>query len=239
MILLILKYLAAAVAMGIGAIGSGIGVGYTASEALEGIARQPNKNKDLMTHMLVGQVMSETPGIFALFVAVLLIFTNMGDGSLAYAFGCLGAGFAAGLSGLGAGYGIGFVSAKACLGLARNTETSGKMLINMILGQALATTPSIFGLVIALMLIFLSPDAHGIEVYTKSAAVLSAGICVGLSSIGPGLGIGYAGGMACDAYSRNMEQSGPIIRTMFVGASVAGSTNIYGFVVAAILIFLV
>lgn len=231
--------MAAAFAMGIGAIGPAIGVGYTAAEALDGMARQPGRNKEVMTQMLIGQAMSETPGIFALFVSVLLLFTNMGDGSLAYAFGCMGAGFAAGISGIGAGYGIGFVSAKACKGFTRHPETSARMMIYMILGQALATTPSIFGLVIALMLIFLSPTAQGLEIYSKAAAVLSAGICVGASSIGPGLGIGYAGGMACDAYSRNTEQSGPIMRTMFIGASVAGSTNIYGFVVAAILIFLV
>ena len=66
--------LGAGIAMGFGAIGPGIGEGFAAGKACEGIAREP-KNAGLVTRtMLVGQAVSESTGIYALVIALLLIF---------------------------------------------------------------------------------------------------------------------------------------------------------------------
>ena len=61
--------------MGIGALGPGLGEGFTAGKACEGIARTP-ENAGLITRtMLIGQAVSESTGIYSLEVALLLIFT--------------------------------------------------------------------------------------------------------------------------------------------------------------------
>ena len=66
--------LGAGIAMGFGAIGPGIGEGFVAGKACEAIGRNPNQAGLLTRTMLVGQAISESTGIYALVVALLLIF---------------------------------------------------------------------------------------------------------------------------------------------------------------------
>ena len=68
------KYLGAGICMGIGAIGPGIGEGYAAGRACEGISRRPDEASNLTRTMLLGQAVSETTGIYSLLVAMILIF---------------------------------------------------------------------------------------------------------------------------------------------------------------------
>lgn len=59
----------------IAGIGAAIGEGYAAGKAVEGIARNPEAENSIRTTMIIGQVISESTGIYALAVALLLIFT--------------------------------------------------------------------------------------------------------------------------------------------------------------------
>jgi F-type H+-transporting ATPase subunit c len=72
----------------------------------------------------------------------------------------------------------------------------------------------------------------------KAAALLGAGIAMGLGAIGPGVGEGYAAGKACEGVSKRPEQAGLITRTMLIGQAVTESTGIYSLVIALILIFM-
>lgn len=69
-----MKYLAAGLVMGLGAIGPGIGEGFAAGKALEGMARQPEMRTDLLMSMLIGQAVTESTGIYSLVVALILLF---------------------------------------------------------------------------------------------------------------------------------------------------------------------
>jgi F-type H+-transporting ATPase subunit c len=66
--------LGAGIAMGFGAIGPGVGEGYAAGRACEGVARSPEHSGLLTRTMLVGQAVSESTGIYSLVIALLLIF---------------------------------------------------------------------------------------------------------------------------------------------------------------------
>ena len=68
-----MAYLGAGIAM-IAGLGPGIGEGIAAGKALEAAGRQPEHLGKLRTLMLIGQAVSETTGIYALVVAILLIF---------------------------------------------------------------------------------------------------------------------------------------------------------------------
>ena len=58
-------------------IGTGIGQGYAAGRAVEGVARQPEAQSDILKIVLVGQGVSETPTIFAFVVSIILqMFAN-------------------------------------------------------------------------------------------------------------------------------------------------------------------
>lgn len=66
--------LGAGIAMGFGEIGPGIGEGFAAGKACEGIARRPEEQGLLTRTMLIGQAVSESTGIYSLVIAVILIF---------------------------------------------------------------------------------------------------------------------------------------------------------------------
>ena len=68
------KAIGAALCMGIGAIGPALGEGNAVGKALEGMARQPEAAGDLRTNMIMGCAITETTGIYALVIALLILF---------------------------------------------------------------------------------------------------------------------------------------------------------------------
>lgn len=69
-----LALLAAGIAMGLGAIGPGIGEGFVGGKACEAIGKRPDEANLITKTMIIGQAISETTGIYALVVALILIF---------------------------------------------------------------------------------------------------------------------------------------------------------------------
>ena len=55
-------------------IGPGIGEGNAVASACEAIARQPESKGSVTTTMLMGCAIAETTGLYALVIAILLIF---------------------------------------------------------------------------------------------------------------------------------------------------------------------
>jgi len=68
------KLLAAGLAVGLGAIGPGIGEGIAASKALEAMARNPEVSGDIFTKMIIAMAITESTAIYALVVAFLILF---------------------------------------------------------------------------------------------------------------------------------------------------------------------
>jgi len=66
----------------------------------------------------------------------------------------LGAGLAIGLAGFGCGIGQGLTAGNPTAGVARNPGAAGSMFVNYILGMVLIESIAIYGLVIALLLVF-------------------------------------------------------------------------------------
>jgi F-type H+-transporting ATPase subunit c len=64
---------------------------------------------------------------------------------------------------------------------------------------------------------------------------LAAGLAIGLGTLGPGLGIGWAVAKAMEAIGRNPEAQGAVRTTMILGAGLAEAAAIYAFVIALIL----
>ena len=57
-------------------IGVGIGIGFNAGKTVESTARQPEAQGTLLKLMIIGVALTETAGIFALVVAIMLLFAN-------------------------------------------------------------------------------------------------------------------------------------------------------------------
>jgi F-type H+-transporting ATPase subunit c len=66
--------LAVGLAMGLGAIGPGIGIGILVSKALEAIGRNPDASNKIQTNMILGMAFAEAIAIYALVVALIIKF---------------------------------------------------------------------------------------------------------------------------------------------------------------------
>ena len=69
-----LKMLGAGLAMGLGAIGPGIGIGLIGYGALQALGRNPEAKGSIMTYMILAIVLAEAVAIYALVVAILIGF---------------------------------------------------------------------------------------------------------------------------------------------------------------------
>mgnify|MGYP005842117165 CR=1 FL=1 len=69
------------------------------------------------------------------------------------------------------------------------------------------------------------------------ASIISAGLTIGIGSIGPALGEGRALAQALGAIAQQPDEANTIARTLFVGLAMVESTAIYCFVVSMILLF--
>lgn len=68
--------LAAGFAIGAGAIGAGLGIGIATGRACDGVARNPGVQTKIMTMLLIGLAMAESITIYALVIALVLLFAN-------------------------------------------------------------------------------------------------------------------------------------------------------------------
>lgn len=66
--------LAAAIAIGLGAIGPGAGLGYAVGRAMEAVGRNPEAANQVRLTMIIGVAMVEAITIYALLVALAILF---------------------------------------------------------------------------------------------------------------------------------------------------------------------
>ena len=60
----------------IAGLGPGIGEGFCGGKAVEAIGRQPEASGAITRTMIIGDALAETTGIYALIVALLLLYAN-------------------------------------------------------------------------------------------------------------------------------------------------------------------
>jgi len=72
----LISIFAAAIAVGLGSIGPALGEGRAVASAMDGIARQPDSAGTVSRTLFVGLAMIETMAIYALVVALIVLFAN-------------------------------------------------------------------------------------------------------------------------------------------------------------------
>lgn len=68
------KNIATALAIGLGALGPGIGIGLIGSKAMEALGRNPEAEGSIRNSMILGFAFAEAIAIYALVVALILKF---------------------------------------------------------------------------------------------------------------------------------------------------------------------
>ena len=170
--------------------------------------------------------------------------------------GCcgLGAGMAM-IAGIGAGIGEGNAVARACTAIARQPDSRGAVTTTMLMGCAISETCGLFALVIAILLLFVAPNAlrEAMEATLASTQLdsdllpIACGILLGgcglgagmamIGGMGPSIGEGNAVARACEAIGNKPQNQGMVTTTMLMGCAVAETTGLYALVIAILLIF--
>jgi F-type H+-transporting ATPase subunit c len=228
-------FLGGGLAMGLGAIGAAIGEGHTAAQANEAIARNPKLSGEVFKSMLMGQAIAESASIFALVVAMLLLFSNFSTDTWLTACVVLSAGLTMGLGAIGSGVGAGFPAGAACKGMARQPAVANRLTTNMLIGSAVCQTPAIFALVCSFILLFTNFADRPVS--PTWAAILGAGLASGLAAIGAGIGSGLVAESGCEGIARKPDSGASVTNVMLLGQAVTQTTAIYGLLVSFILIF--
>jgi len=148
----------------------------------------------------------------------------------------LGAGISVGVGAVTTGIGSGIIAGEGAYGIVKQPKANEQLFRTMLIGQAAAQTAGIFALVISMLLIYGRSDAPEGGWY-RAAAYLAAGLAMGLGSIGPSLGAGYAGGQACKSIARMPKHGNAIMGNMLIGQALSQTSAIFALVVAFLLMY--
>jgi F-type H+-transporting ATPase subunit c len=69
-----MRLLASAIAIGLGALGPGLGLGMIGSKAMEALGRNPEASSQIFVPLILGLAFTEAIGIYALVVALIIKF---------------------------------------------------------------------------------------------------------------------------------------------------------------------
>ncbi len=68
------KAIGAALAIGIGGLGPGLGIGNAVRGAMEALGRNPEAAGDIRTTMIIGAALAEAVAIYAFVIAIIIAF---------------------------------------------------------------------------------------------------------------------------------------------------------------------
>nr|WP_041424462.1 ATP synthase F0 subunit C [Thermobaculum terrenum] len=63
-------------AIGVGALGPGLGIGLAVRGAMEATGRNPEASGDIRTTLIIGAALAEAVAIYAFLTALLILFTT-------------------------------------------------------------------------------------------------------------------------------------------------------------------
>ena len=71
-----IKNIGAGLAIGIGALGPGLGIGLLAGKAMEAIGRNPEARAAVQQNMILGLAFAEAIAIYAFLTAIIIVFVG-------------------------------------------------------------------------------------------------------------------------------------------------------------------
>ncbi len=68
------RYIGGALAIGLGAIGPGLGLGWAVSSAMQALGRNPEAAGEIRSTMIIGAALAEAVAIYAFVIAIIILF---------------------------------------------------------------------------------------------------------------------------------------------------------------------
>ena len=146
-----LKFLAAAISLTLGSIGSIISMAKLNSNVCYMIGYNRRSFKKLFRFALISQAMIETPILLSLIVSLIII--NINSASIANGIIIIAAGLCTGICCLVSGLESGKIAAQGALEIGKNPNLSSQISNTSMLSQGLLDTFAVYGLIISILML--------------------------------------------------------------------------------------
>jgi len=229
-----LHYVSIALVSGLTSIGVGIGGGKASRAAIEALNIQPHAESEINKVFIIGMALVETAGILGIVMALLLLQGSDFSGLLLFqGIGKMGIAISLGITGMVIGIVSSYPAQEACYSVARQPFFSQKVLNLMLLTQSIIQTPLIFSFIISLIIKF---QLNAIDSLADGIRLLASGFCIGIGSIGPGIGLARFARMAVRGIGINRKSYTRILPFTFISQAIIETPLIFAAIISFLLL---
>lgn len=232
-----IHYGAITASIAISSISVGFGEGLISWSALKAMDRQPTAKDDIMRVAIIGMTLVETVAILGFLISILLlIYTNIESTNEFSYYSEMGIIAAMGITGLTIGLASTFPAQTACDAVARQPFFSHRISSFMLLAQVLIQTPMISAFLVSL---FIQGQAGSATNISDSLRLIASGLCIGIGSIGPAIGLSSFAKSAVQGLGRNIKAYDKLLSFTFISQALIETPIIFCLIVSSILLFVV
>ncbi|MBI2344693.1 hypothetical protein HYV10_01315 [Candidatus Dependentiae bacterium] len=224
-----------ALALGISGLCAGIAAALPAAKTCQSIAHQPFMYTKLLNMMLIVQTLIMTPNMFGMIIALLIKNKITAIEILPEAMQLFASGLSIGIGCIGPSIGLSIFASSACSAVGINKKSFNKIMTFTFVCEAIIETPAIFALLISLIILTttIKPESA-----IQGWQFIAAALCMGLSTIAPGINAGKTGAAACKQMGLNLEQYPSLSKLALLALAMIDSFAIYGLLVSIVLLLL-
>lgn len=232
-----LHYGAIAASIVFSSIAVGIGQGLISWSALNATDRQPAAQDDVTRVAIIGMTLVETVAILALLISILLLMYTTANNSNVFAnYSEIGIIAAMGITGLVIGLASALPAQAACHAVARQPFFGHRISGFMLMTQVLIQTPMISAFLVSL---FIQAQSGSATTITDSLRLIASGLCVGLGSIGPAIGLSTFSKAAVNSLGRNTKAYDKLLSFTFISEALIETPVIFCLIISITLLFIV
>lgn len=236
MISSLFHYIACALTIVAPALGVSVGQGLTSLATIKALNAQPGAKNEISRTFILAMALIETSAILSFIIGLKLAFSGahvdlVNAPFIHYAE--LGIPCAIGITGCISGIMSCLPAKQACLAVARQPFFTNKIQLMMLITQSLMQTPIILGLIIALLI---QGQLETATTLTDSLRLIASGLCIGLGSIGPVIGIGLLAKEACTTAGVNKNIYPKALTFTVISAALIESAIIFSLLVSLFLL---
>lgn len=220
--------------VGLSSFGAGIGQGLTGRSAIKAMDVQPQARGEIGRAATMGMALIDTASILCLTVAFMMIFSTHSVADALYTnIADLGILLALSLPAFAIGIISSLPARESCMSIARQPFFSDKISRFMLISQSVIQTPIIFGFIIALLI---KTSATACTDVVDSIRLVATGAAVGISSLGPIIGLGAFAKAACHGIGINREAYPSLLTLTFISNAIIETPIVLSLVIALIIL---
>jgi F-type H+-transporting ATPase subunit c len=232
-----LHFGAIATSIALSSISVGLGEGLISWSALKNIDRQPAAQEDIMRVAMIGMALVETVAVLGLLVSILLLYyTSQTSGDMFANYAEAGIIAAMGITGLVVGFASAIPAQAACHAVARQPFFAQRISGFMLMTQVITQTPIIAAFLVSL---FIQNKAGVIVTVTDSLRLIASGLCIGIGSIGPAIGLSSFAKAAINSIGKNNKIYDKLLSFTFISEALIETPVIFCLLIAITLLFVV